>query len=58
MTHTTDLKAWESRLVQHLVGKPLFKKQTYDLKDTVGLFRTIDLPLWQARTAAWIRWGA
>ena len=33
--------------MQHVLGKPLFKKQKYDLKDTVGLYRTIDLPLWQ-----------
>ena len=33
--------------MQHLVGKPLFKKQKYEFKDTVGLYRTIYLPFWQ-----------
>ena len=47
VTHTTDLKPLEARLVQHLLGKPLFKKHKYEFKDTVGLYRTIDLPLWQ-----------
>ena len=27
VTHTSKLDPWEQRLVQHLVGKPLFYKQ-------------------------------
>ena len=47
VTHTTDLQPWVHRLLQHLAGKALFKKQKYEFKDTVGRYRTIDLPLWQ-----------
>ena len=47
VTHTTKLDPWEQRLIQHLVGKPLFHKQKYQLQNTVGTYRTIDLPLWQ-----------
>ena len=46
VTHTTKLNLWEQRLIQHLVGKPLFHKQKYQLQNTVGKHRTIDLPLW------------
>ena len=46
VTHTSKLDLWEQRLVQHLVGKPLFHKQKYHNKDTVGTYRTIHLPLW------------
>ena len=46
VTHTTKLDPWEQRLIQHLVGKPLFAKQKYQLQNTVGTYRTIDLPLW------------
>ena len=47
VTHTTNLEQWEQRLLQHLAGKPLFHKQKYQLKDTMGTYRTIELPLWQ-----------
>ena len=47
VAHTTCLQPWEVRLVQHLVAKPLQPKQKYNDKDTVGSYRTIDLPLWQ-----------
>ena len=47
VTHTTNLELWEQRLLQHLAGKPLFHKQKYQCKDTVGTYRTIDLPPWQ-----------
>ena len=47
VTHTSKLDLWKQRLVQHLVGKPLFHKQKYHKKDTVGTYRTIHLPLWQ-----------
>ena len=47
VTNTTNLQPWEHKSLQHLAGKPLFKKQNYEFKDTVGLCRTINLPLWQ-----------
>ena len=47
VTHTTSLQPWEHRLLQHPARKPLFKKQKYDFKATVGMYRTIDLPLRQ-----------
>ena len=47
VTHTTNLDPWEQRLIQHLAGKPLFHKQKYQNKDTVGTYRTINLPLRQ-----------
>ena len=47
VTHTSKLDLWEQRLVQHLVGKPLFYKQKFANKETVGTYRTIHLPLWQ-----------
>ena len=47
VTRTSKLDVWEQRLVQHLVGKPLFYKQKYSHKETVGTYRTIHLPLWQ-----------
>ena len=47
VTHTSKLDLWEQRLVQHLVGKPLNHKQKYQNQNTVGTYRTIDLPLWQ-----------
>ena len=47
VTHTIKLDPWELRVVQHLMGKPLFHKHKYQNKDTVGTYRTIDLPLWQ-----------
>jgi hypothetical protein len=47
VTHTSKLDVWEQRLVQHLVGRPLFYKQKYSNKETVGAYRTIHLPLWQ-----------
>ena len=47
VTHTSKLDLWEQRLVQHLVGKPLYHKQKYQNQNTIGAYRTIDLPLWQ-----------
>ena len=47
VTHTSKLDVWEQRLVQHLVGRPLFYKQKYSNKETVGAYRTIHVPLWQ-----------
>ena len=46
VTHTTNLQPLDVRLLQHLSGKPLFKRQKDQFKDTVGMYRTIDLPLW------------
>ena len=43
--HTSKLDVWEQRLVQHLVGRPLFYKQKYSNKETVGVYRTIHLLL-------------
>ena len=45
--HTTNLKPWEPRLVQHLMGKPLFKKQKYKFEEMAWSYLTIHLPLWQ-----------
>ena len=47
VTHTSKLDVWEQRLVQHLVGRPLFYKQKYSNKETLGAYRTIHPPLWQ-----------
>ena len=47
VTHTSKLDVWEQRLVQHLVGRPLFYKQKYSNRETVGAYRTIHLPLRQ-----------
>ena len=40
VTHTTNLEPWDQRLLRHLVRKPLFHKRKYQLKDTVGMYRT------------------
>ena len=47
VTYTSKLDLWERRIVQHLVGKPLYHKQKYQNQNTVGTYRTIALPLWQ-----------
>ena len=47
VTHITKLDLWEQKLIQHLVEKPLFHKQKYQLQNTVGTYRAIDVPLWQ-----------
>ena len=43
VTHTSKLGVWEQRLVQHLVGKPLYHKQKYQNSNTVGMYHTKDL---------------
>ena len=47
VTRISKLDVWEQRLVQHLVGKPLYHKQKYQNSNTVGTYHTIDVPLWQ-----------
>ena len=58
VTHTTNLEPWEQRLLQHLAGKPLFHKQKYQCKDTVGSTAQSTCPRGRTRTAAWIRCGS